>query len=267
MCRRRASGLRLAAPLGAALVVLLGAESTAAGPTVEAGGGAGGFFWSPARTATGVGGAVTFASPSPSVPHGVTWTGGPGTPACTGVPIDEGKSGWSGECTFAQAGTYSFRCTIHPVEMQGTVSVGEGGPPPSPGQGSPPVAPVASGGPAAAGLRLPRRQRGRAVRGSVVPRGGVGGRLEVQLFGARALLAGKRRAGRVRVGQLARRLPASGRVRFSVSLKRLARRALRGRRALRLTAIVTVTAGERDAFERRRTVVMRDRRSRGRGAR
>jgi plastocyanin len=37
--------------------------------------------------------------------------------------------GWEGECTFNEPGTYTFLCSTHPVEMKGSVVVGNGGEP------------------------------------------------------------------------------------------------------------------------------------------
>ncbi len=46
------------------------------------------------------------------------------TPAASGTK-------WSGACTFTQAGTYTFFCTVHGSEMTGTITVNTGGTPPT----------------------------------------------------------------------------------------------------------------------------------------
>jgi hypothetical protein len=38
---------------------------------------------------------------------------------------------WSGSCSFTQAGTYTFFCTVHGSEMTATVTVNGAGPPPT----------------------------------------------------------------------------------------------------------------------------------------
>src|SRR5688572_8608570 len=79
-----------AVALTAALLLVPGAVSLAADPTIEATGGVYGFAWSPSSAQVAVGGSVSFNSPSGSAPHGVTWSSGPETPKCSNVPINEG---------------------------------------------------------------------------------------------------------------------------------------------------------------------------------
>ncbi len=117
----------LALLLGGAAAVPFAAESSADGPTIEsAGPGREGYFWSPSTASIGARGTVSFRSTSTTVPHGLQWTGGPVKPSCSGVPVEAEKYDWSGSCTFAQAGSYSFVCTVHPTEMKGTVTVSAG---------------------------------------------------------------------------------------------------------------------------------------------
>src|SRR4051812_19176786 len=126
-CRRKGTALArgaallrrapLAIPLGAVFVLVSTSGSPAAAPTIEAGGGASGYFWSPSHADVTAGGSLGFKNSSASVPHGVSWSSGPETPKCSGVPIDDGTTDWNGTCTFAQAGTYTFKCPIHPTEM------------------------------------------------------------------------------------------------------------------------------------------------------
>jgi hypothetical protein len=186
------------------------------------------------------------------VPHGVTWTSGPETPKCPGVPIDTGKESWSGSCTFAQAGEYSFRCYVHPEEMKGKIIVtGSGTPPPSP----PPTG--SSAGPALKSLRVARRQRGRFVRGSVdVSQAGAGGRLQVDLFATRAKLFGAGHPGKMRVGRLVRSSLPEGHVLFKVALTRAARQALSLDQRLPMQVKVTVTPPQSATMRQARTVIV-----------
>ena len=91
--------------------------------------------WSPPAVAVSTGAAITVRNTT-TTPHGVHWVGGPATPVCSsGVPVGTtaAASGgeWSGTCTFAQAGTYTFYCTVHGPEMTETVTVTTPGAPTS----------------------------------------------------------------------------------------------------------------------------------------
>ncbi|HET8565248.1 MAG TPA: plastocyanin/azurin family copper-binding protein [Solirubrobacterales bacterium] len=211
----------------------------AAETTVEPTETASGYAWKPAAVTSAPGGSVAFRNPGYVVPHGVHWTGGPEKPACSGVPVDSSGTSWSGACTFAQAGTYSFVCTVHPEEMKGTITVvsDEAAPAPSPGPG----APAAPEGQIVEALQLARSQRGRAVRGSVATSSAaVGGGLTIELE-AKAAALGGRAKGMVRVGGLARALAEAGRQPFAVMLKAPARKALqrRGRLSVNVTIVVS----------------------------
>jgi plastocyanin len=253
--RERRARLLFAVPLVLALVLLPAAASSAE-PTIEAAAGAyGSYYWSPSSAQTAPGGTVTFKNPSGSVLHGVTWSGGPETPNCSNVPINDGKTSWTGSCTFAQAGTYSFYCSVHPTEMKGTItasSAGTGTNPPPPGPpGSQP------GGPALQALNIAKDQRGTHVKGSVdVSQAGAGGRLQVDLFATRAKLFGPGHPGRMRVGRLTRSSLSEGHVSFTVSLKGVARRALHRDERLPLQVKVTVTPPQGDALRRTRAVIL-----------
>lgn len=211
----------------------------AAETTVEPTETASGYAWKPAAVTAAPGGSVAFRNPGYVVPHGVHWTGGPEKPACSGVPVDSSGTSWSGACTFAQAGTYSFVCTVHPEEMKGTITVvaGEGAPAPSPGPG----APTAPEGQVVEALRLARSQQGRAVRGSVATSSAaVGGGLMIELE-AKAVALGGRGKGMVRVGGITRTLARAGRQPFVVTLKASAQKALQhhGRLSVNVKIVVS----------------------------
>jgi plastocyanin len=240
--------------IAAAAALLPVAVSSADGPTIESASAGAGFVWKPSSAEVGAGGAVGFRSASTTVPHGVVWKSGPETPTCSGVPIEEERTSWSGTCTFAQPGTYAFVCYVHPTEMKGTVTVAAAeappGGPPAPGQPPPASPPPGTGGsiesplagPASSALRLARRQHGTSVSGSIaLSPAAVGGRLEVVLLAPRASLAGAGHRGPVRVGRLRRADVEAGRVSFTVRLRRAARRALRKDKRLFLQVRVLVT--------------------------
>ena len=235
------------------------AVASAADPTIEAAadGPYNSFVWRPSSASITPGGSVIFKSASAVIPHSVSWRGGPETPACSGVPIDEEKTSWSGSCTFAQPGSYPFVCSVHPVEMQGSISVGAGpgtpGPAPAPGTPESPRA-----GRVSASLKLSRSQRGGSVRGSIaLSQSAAGGRLVVVLLSRRAVLKGPGHRGTVRVGRLVRPNLKAGRLPFRVSLTRLARRALASRERLALTVRTTVSAAGLKPLRLRRGVILR----------
>src|SRR5208282_6642666 len=114
----------LVAALGAAVAVIPSMSSSAATSTATVSG-TETLMWSPMEVSISAGGTVTFEDQSKSIPHGVVWQSGPETPACSGVPINEGKTNWKGSCTFTRAGTYHYYCIIHGPHMSGTIQVGE----------------------------------------------------------------------------------------------------------------------------------------------
>jgi len=222
--------------------------SSAEGPTIEpAGPGSNGYYWNPSTASIGLGGTVNFRSPSPTVPHGVQWTGGPEKPSCTGVPGEGEHTGWSGSCTFAQAGNYTFVCNVHPTEMKGAITVGTpeappGTPPPSGGPAESPLR-----GPASSALKLAKSQHGTSVRGSVaLSQASAGGKLEVVLLA--------KKGGRV--GRLMRLYLKPGRLSFTVPLKPRARRTLMASKKLPLTVQIVVTPPGRAALTLKRGVVL-----------
>jgi plastocyanin len=247
--RRGEVGRRLGRRLLLLALVSLGAFQLAAvsladEPTVEPTETPSGFAWKPESVTSTPGGTVAFRNPGNLVPHGVHWTGGPEKPSCSGVPVDSSGTAWSGACTFSQAGTYTFVCTVHPEEMKGTITVasGETTAPPTPGPGQPPAA---SEGPLVEALRLARRQHGRAIHGSItVSSAAVGGRLNVELRAPRTALGGHGK-GMVRVGAVSRSLANAGRLAFAVHLQPSAQRALlrRGRLWLIVNTIIRPPSG------------------------
>lgn len=246
-----------AVPLAAALMLLPGTAGLAADPTIEATEGLYGFTWSPSSAQIAPGGSVGFKSPSGSFPHGVTWSSGPETPKCSNVPINEGKTAWSGSCSFAQAGTYGFYCTVHPAEMKGTITASSPGtpnpyPPPPTDPGGSPIQ-----GPATAALKLARSQQGKIVRGSVsLSPAAVGGKLEVELLMPRSLLPESEGVGPIGVGRLVRGALQAERVSFAVLLRRVARRLLDEHGRLSLKVRVTIAPpGGRELVINRSVVV------------
>ncbi len=250
--------LLVASVLGTIGALSMSTGSSAEGPIIEsAGPGTAGFFWSPSAATIGIGGSVTLRSTSTVVPHGVRWTGGPEAPSCTGVPVDQEKIGWSGDCTFAQPGAYTFVCTVHPEEMKGTITVSSSGTPPvspEPPGGSP-ESPLQ--GPASRALKLVKSQQGTSVRGSVaLSPASSGGKLEVVLLAKGSLMSAGSSAP-TRIGRLVRTRVKAGRVSFAVPLtSRAARSALRSRKKLPLTVQMTVKAPGQPALTLTRGVVL-----------
>lgn len=227
-----------------ALIVLGGFQLTAVSaadePTVEPAESASGFIWKPASVTTATGGTVAFRNPGAVTPHGVHWTGGPEKPSCSGVPVDEFGTSWSGTCSFTQPGTYTFVCTVHPEEMKGTVTVTSGEAPASttPNPSQPPAA--GTEGPIVEALQLGRNQHGKTVRGSItVSSAAIGGDLTVELRAPRADLGGRGK-GAMRVGELRRTFASAGRLPFVVHLRPVAQQALRRRGHLSLLVNTTV---------------------------
>jgi plastocyanin len=284
---RRYAFLLVCALLGAAVAVLPAVAGSETAPATITATTTEGFYkeqrryWSPATVTVGPGGVVAFSNPSATVMHGVEWTAGPATPSCSGVPGGAGASSWHGECAFAQPGTYSFRCTVHPSEMTGSVTVastgttttttttqtgtpGTGSGPPSTTttQTAPPLlvqgAPVSLlAGSSTRALRLAGSQHGSSVRGSLdVSQAGSGARLEVDLLARSASLAAAAHAGQVRIGRLVRSPLRAGAVPFKVSLSARAAHALRARHRLVLSVRIVLAAPHGPSLQLSRTVVL-----------
>jgi plastocyanin/uncharacterized protein YfiM (DUF2279 family) len=282
MRTRRRLLFLLAAVLGAAIVVLPAVAGSETAPTIEAVNSSGYYgeqhhYWSPSAATVGAGDAVTLTNPT-GVAHGVEWVNGPATPACSsGVPVGTSAAAsgtkWSGTCTFAQAGTYTFYCTVHHAEMTGTITVNANGtttttttattsqpyssgtttagtptiPPESErtsGQGSSPGSPLA--GSASRALKLAPHQHGKSVRGSIqLSQAGAAGRLQVELLARSASLASAGHPAQVRVGRIVRVASRAGRLSFSVPLSMRAKSALsrHGRIALTVKVVVKPSSG------------------------
>jgi plastocyanin len=272
---------------------IAGSETTPQVEAVNTGGAIGAeHAWSPAQVTVAEGGTVAFQNSSAVVPHGVEWVGGPGKPACSsGVPVgtsaEPAASGtnWSGTCSFAKPGVYTFYCTVHGPEMTGRITVsaagattvtvpgmaptttpgptapGAGTPPSSPGQPEPGVglgSPLA--GSAAQAVKLAKVQRRGAVRGSVqLSQAGVGGRLQVDLFASAAAFGKQGRTGQARAagGSMSRVLIGQGRVARAstgrVWVGRLVRSALD---AGRVPFAVALTQRGRTALRRRGSLAL-----------
>jgi plastocyanin len=260
--------LLVLAVLAAALVVLPAVAGSETSPTIEAENTPAGVYseehhaWAPSQVTVGEGGVVTLKNPGSTISHGVQWVGGPATPTCSaGVPVGttaaSSGTNWSGTCTFAHPGTYTFYCTVHGREMTGTIVVaGAGTPPPGPSPGpeggpAPPGGSGPGGSSGAAGspfaggthaLRLTASQHGPSVHGSIdVSSAGAGGRLEVALFASSASLAAVHRTSRVRIGRYVRSSVHAGVASFAVGLTARARAALRRHKRLAVNVRVLLT--------------------------
>jgi plastocyanin len=277
--RLRRRYVPLIAVLGAAAAVLPAIASSETSPTVEAvnvGSGYAGetHHWSPPQTTVMAGGVVTFSNPG-TVPHGVEWVGGPAKPTCgSGVPVGttETASGskWSGTCTFTQAGTYTFYCTVHHAEMTGTITVNANGtttttttttPPTTttttPTTTTPPPKPESPlVGPVSKALTLAKSQRGSSVKGSIdLSKAAAGDRLEIDLLAQSASLAKAKHSAAVRVGRIVRGSLFAGKLSFSVKLNAKARRAIKRHHRLALTIKIVLTPAGGEALTITRSVV------------
>jgi hypothetical protein len=89
--------------------------------------------WSNVPQTINAGEKVTFSNPG-EVPHGVEWRSAV-KPACeegagkvpVGTTFSASGTKWSGKCTFSQAGSYLFYCTVHGAAMSGTITVNNPG--------------------------------------------------------------------------------------------------------------------------------------------
>lgn len=291
---RKLTLVAIAAALGALAVILPAVAGSEASPTVTAVNSTGPYAeqvhsWSPPHVTVAEGASVTIGNPT-TVAHGVHWISSPATPACSasmpvGTTAAASGTEWSGSCTFAQPGTYTFYCTVHGAAMSGTITVSTAaGEPPvtttapttpvgltgpgagatgqpgasAPGGSDPGLAASPFAGAASKALKLAAAQRGNAVRGSLaVSSDGARGRLEVDVLAKAASLARAGQAAEVRVGKLERGSLSAGTVRFAVALNARARHALARRGRLRLTVEIVLTPIGGRAARLQRSVVLR----------
>jgi plastocyanin len=111
--------------LGLGIAAFFAAASVAAAVTIE--GTTDVSAWHPNSATIDAGESVTFKVNT--TPHGVAWNASSPT-SCTGVVGSPGQANWEGSCTFSQAGSYAFHCTVH-AAMTGTVTVNSSGPVPT----------------------------------------------------------------------------------------------------------------------------------------
>jgi len=249
---------RLALLLAAALVAVPAYASGGADGTIVASDYA---FTNPATGGTTItiapGEAVTFSYPEGTERHNVAFTG-PEPAGCEpALPERPANAPWTATCTFAAADEYAFVCDFHP-EMAGRVIVRAAPTPtptrtatPTPTLGSPPGQPppatvpspeqTTPQTPAASRPTVARRQRGRAVRGSII-------------LAARARLTVELRRGGRRLGRSTKTV-AAGRRSFAVRLNARGRKALR-RGRLALTVRITVTPASGAAYTATRKVTL-----------
>ncbi len=249
----------LVAVLGLAAAVLPAIASSETSPSIEATNTPGsGLYaeehhsWTPSQVSVLAGGVVTFSNSS-EVPHGIEWRSalkptceeGAGKVPVGTTPTVSGTK-WSGACTFSQAGTYTFYCTVHGPEMTGTVTVGSNGATTvttttTPTASTPTTTPAPKveapvGSPFNGAPSLHANQHGTSVRGSLkISQAGAGGRLEVDLLANGATLEGAMHSKRVTVGRLLRSSVRAGLLPFVVKLDAKSRHALSRRRRLALT--------------------------------
>ncbi len=202
----------------------------------------------------------------------VVWSGS--APVCSGVPVSA-MTKWEGACKFEQPGIYDFESStmfkepgIDYTKYEIVVEGASTGITPTTTSTAPtttttaPTTPGApsSGSPLEGGsraLKLADSQHGSMVHGSIkVSQAGSGGRLEVGLFAAGALLAKAGHSAPVRVGRLLRSSLKAGNVSFLVPLTAKGKAALRRHRRLVLTVKVTLTPLHGAAVRITRGVVM-----------
>jgi plastocyanin len=214
--------------------------------------------WSNAQQTVIAGESVKFGNPGSEVPHGLKFTGGPGTQSCSGIPVAateaSGATDWHGECTFTTPGTYTFICTVHPSEMKGTITVNPNGtttttitptPTPTTTTTTPTTTtptPVEPPTPLLSSLSIRPSQHGGTVKGSLeLSKAGAGAGLEIDVLAHSTSLVKTMHTARVRVGRLTRGSLSAGELSFAVKLDAEARKALERHGRLALTVKITIT--------------------------
>ncbi len=224
------------------------------------------------------GGTISFEDNDAEAPTDVIWMGA-ARPSCMGVvEAPPTKTGWKGTCTFSTAGEYEFESqelfndgasnyTKYKVIVEGaststttttpTTTTPTSTTPTTPNTPSEP----SSGSPLEGGskaLKLAGSQHGSTVRGAIkVSQAGSGGRLEVGLFAAGALLAKAGHSKQVPVGRLVRSSLKAGSVSFSVPLTAKGKVALRRHRRLALTVKIAVTPQHGTPLTLTRVILLR----------
>jgi hypothetical protein len=179
---------------------------------------------------------------------------------------------WSGSCTFATAGVYTFYCTVHGAAMSGTITVGAqettttttttGAPPPGqtgtatgttthppypeqPAGGSQSPLPLHAG-PELSALRVLAVVHGHWLSGSLDLSGaGSGAMLRIDVLASRSALSEGPGHSLVAVGHLKRAGLGAGVDRFQVRLSATALRALRlhGHLTVRVSVSLSTPGG------------------------
>ncbi|HEX5307982.1 MAG TPA: plastocyanin/azurin family copper-binding protein [Solirubrobacteraceae bacterium] len=259
-------GYPLAVVLGVAVAVLPGVAASESLPVEAVDEGIYYHHWSNSAQTVIAGESVKFANPYSEVPHGLKFTSGPATPACSGIPAAAGEASgatsWHGECSFATPGTYTFICTVHPGEMKGTITVSANGtttvtttttPTPTTTTPSQPTVPVS---PLVGAPLLRASQRGGVVKGALaIAKAAAGDELEIDVLARTSALSHRRTPAHTRVGHLSRGSVKAGRLSFSIRLDANARRALARRHRLALTVRIVLTPIYGEAKRINRSVI------------
>jgi plastocyanin len=214
-------------------------------------------------------GVVTFSNPT-TTHHNVTFHESTLMPAsCTEIGPDPsamvpplpptGIAGpWSGTCTFASVGTYTFHCTIH-LGMKGTVIVANQLPTPTTttggGGGTMTTEPPEQIPPAASTLKLKSHQKGKSVKGSIlIDR--ASSKLDVRALVTRKTL-GLSGSGHKRVGRFLRKSIGGKKVSFKISLSHKAKTSLKNKGKLKIRIEITVTPDVGETFTKTKTVTLK----------
>jgi plastocyanin len=238
------------------------------------------------------GGSVSFSYPSGRTTHNVDFGTGPQPSSCTvngnpqapPVPSTPAAPGWSANCTFNTAGTYTFHCDHHPF-MTGTIQVGEPTTTTGTGTGTAgtttatatattmtmpmnmpmpttstsqktPLSPIA--GSTRSAIKVSGASGGGRVDGSInVSAAGQGGHAVVTVLASGSALGSGHGKRATTLGHLRLNRLRAGVVVFKVALKTVARRALTAHRHLSITVEFTVAAPGAQTITVSRGLVLR----------